>query len=366
MFEILAEDGKARIGVLKTAHGIVETPFIMPVATKGSVKFMTPDLLNSVGNKALIANGLILSQNPGDDFIAKMGGLHTFMGYDHTIFTDSGGFQMIVDSFYVKTTDDGVILNNPVNGKKNFLLSPESCIKMQEKLGSDVMMVLDDHNKYEKSKEDHAKAVERTFLWGKRCFEARTSKMQLLFGIVQGGTFADLRKKSASLTASIPFDGYAIGGLGIGESDVECFKAIDVCTSVLPSDKIRYAMGIGKPLQLLEGIAHGVDCFDSIYPTVSARHNSLFTKNGIVYINKAKWKNDMGPLEEGCDCFTCARFSKAFLHHLVRTGEKIVLQYLTVHNVRFMHRLMEDVRKAIKEKRFKEFKSEFEKRWKKS
>ena len=357
-------DGMARAGVLKTAHGSVETPFLMPVATKGTVKYITPTMLDALGNKAIISNALILSQNPGDEFIKKVGGLHKFIGYDKTIFTDSGGFQMIRDSFYIKTTDDGVVFKNPVSKNKRFLLTPEHTIAIQENLGSDVMMVLDDHNKYGLHKEHHAKAVERTYHWGLRCFQSRTDKKKQLFGIVQGGTFPDLRQSSAQLTISIPFDGYALGGLGIGESDQELEKMVDLCTAILPADKPRYAMGIGKPLQILEAVSLGLDCFDSIYPTQTARHNSLFTHSGVIDIKKPKYQYDVSALDEGCRCYTCTHFTRAFICHLVRTDEKIALVYKTIHNVHFMQQFMTDIRTAIAEKRFSAFKKEFVRKWK--
>lgn len=365
MFKLTATDGKARAGVLRTAHGIVETPFLMPVATKGSVKYMTPALLDDIGNRAIISNALILSQDPGHEFIKKAGGLHKFINYKHTIFTDSGGFQMIRDSFYIKTTDDGVVFKNPVNKRKHFLLMPEDIIAIQENLGSDVMMVLDDHNKYGLHKEHHARAVERTYQWGLRCFAKRSNKEQLLFGIIQGGTFPDLRRQSAELTVSIPFDGYAIGGLGIGEHDDELHAMVDICTAVMPTDKPRYAMGIGKPLQILEAVSLGLDCFDSIYPAQIARHDSLFTQSGAIDIRKPRYRHDCSPIDENCGCYTCKHFTRAFICHLVRTDEKIALMYKTLHNLYFMQRFMSDIRAAIIDGRFAAFKQEFAKRWKK-
>lgn len=364
-FKLTATDGKTRAGVLKTKHGTVATPFLMPVATKGSVKYMTPALLDDINNRAIISNALILSQDPGHEFIKKAGGLHKLINYKHTIFTDSGGFQMIRDSFYIKTTDDGVVFKNPINKRKHFLLTPEDVIIVQENLGSDVMMVLDDHNKYGLHKEHHAKAVERTYQWGLRCFQKRTHKDQLLFGIIQGGTFPDLRQRSAELTVSIPFDGYAIGGLGIGENDDELKAMVDICTAIMPDDKPRYAMGIGKPLQILEAVSLGLDCFDSIYPAQTARHDSLFTRFGAIDIRKPRYRHDLSPIDEGCGCYTCKYFSRAFICHLVRTDEKIALVYKTVHNLYFMQQFMSDIRTAIMEQRFTMFKHEFTKQWKK-
>ena len=361
-FEIKAKDGKARNGVLNTMHGSVETPFFMPVATKAAVKHIIPDDLKEMKANAIIANALILDLNPGAKFIKERGGLHKFMNYNGIIFTDSGGFQMIRNSFYEKTTKDGVIFKDVLNQNKKFLATPEYVVKIQEELGSDVIMVLDDHNKYGLDKEKHAKAVEQTYQWGKRCLEAKTGK-NLMFGIIQGGTFPDLRKKSAELTASLGFDGIAIGGLGIGETEEEQKEAIDICINILTENKPRYVMGVGNPLQMLVAVKLGIDCFDSTYPTQNARHDTIFTRKGKIDIAKGKHKEEQVPLCDDCDCYVCKNYSRSYIRHLVKMDEPIAHRLKSFHNVRFMQKLLEDARVAIKDGKFEEFFNKFKKGW---
>ena len=364
MFEIEAKDGKTRAGTLKTQHGTIETPFFMAVATKGAVKHITSCDLKKMNAKAIIANALILNLNPGSEYIKEHGGIHKLMNFDGVIFTDSGGFQMIRSSFYEETTADGVIFKDPINLSKKFLATPEFVMKIQENINSDIMMVLDDHNKYGLDKEKHEKAVMQTYEWGKRCLAAKTNN-NLLFGIIQGGTFPDLRKKSAELTASLNFDGIAIGGLGIGETPEEQEEAIGICTQIIPENKPRYVMGVGNPLQMLTAVRIGIDCFDSTYPTQNARHDTLFTRKGKIDIAKGKHKDNKGPICEDCDCYVCKKYSRAYIRHLVKIDEALAHRFKSFHNVRFMHKLLEDAREAIKEKRFEEFYQEFKKDWEK-
>ena len=357
--EIIAKDGNARYGKLKLMSCVVETPCFMPVATKGAVKHACSDDLERINVQAVIANAMILALTVGDKKIKEFGGIHKYMGFKKGIFTDSGGFQMIRESFHVKTLESGVYFKDMFNDER-ILATPEWVVEIQENIGSDVAMVLDDHNDYGLSKETHAKAVQRTYDWAKRCLNAKKDKKQQLWGIIQGGTFDDLREESTKLICSLDFDGYAIGGLGIGESFDEFKRAVEVCIDKMPEEKPRYVMGVGEPLQMLNAIELGIDFFDSTYPTQNARHSTLFTRNGKIDLNKAKFKEDNNPVDDSCDCYVCKNFSKAYLYHLIKMEEPIAMRYKTIHNLRFMHQLLEEAREAIKKGKFVEFKADFE------
>jgi queuine tRNA-ribosyltransferase len=358
--KIIAQDGNARITQFKTAHGIIETPFFMPVATKLAVKHLTPKDLKKIGIEAIIANALILEFTRGSTYIKNHGGIHKLMHFNKTIFTDSGGFQMIRKSFYKNTTKNGVLFHNPYQ-KKDALLTPELATKIQENIGSDVAMILDDHNAHTKTKAKHAKAVKQTYEWGKRCIEARTSKKQLMFGIIQGGSYMDLRKKSTKLMSSLPFDGIALGGLATGEPIPVMKKIINTTTKLIDKNKPRYVMGLGSPAELLHTVGMGIDCFDSAYPTKAARHKTVFTMNGKVDITKGRHKHDTNPLEEECKCYTCKNYSRAYVSHLMRMEEPIGYRLTSYHNISFMKRLMNKTKTAIKEHRFKKFEKDFTK-----
>jgi queuine tRNA-ribosyltransferase len=358
--KIIAQDGSARITQFKTAHGTIETPFFMPVATKMAVKHLTPKDLKKIGIQAIIANSLILEFTRGAQYIEDHGGIHKLMHFNKCIFTDSGGFQMIRDSFYRETTKNGVLFHNPYL-KKDFLLTPEKAIEIQEKICSDVAMILDDHNAHTKTKALHTKAVKRTYEWGKRCIETRTNKKQLMFGIIQGGSYLDLRKKSTELMSSLPFDGIALGGLATGEPIPIMKKIIKTTTKNIPRNKPRYVMGLGSPAEILHTIGMGIDCFDSAYPTKAARHKTVFTMQGKVDITKGKYKHDTTPLEEDCNCYTCKNYSKAYVSHLMRMEEPTAYRLTSYHNISFMKRLMNKTKSAIKEHCFKKFEKEFAK-----
>ena len=357
MFKLTSQEKNARAGVLQTAHGSVATPFFMPIATKGTAKQLSPTELEETGAQALIANAFILSLRPGLDTLAKHGGLHTFMQWNKSIFTDSGGFQILSKSFLHKANDKGVHFKNPYTGERHFY-TPEDIIAVQEQVGADVLMTLDFVPHYNTALDYIAACTKKTHDWAARCKKAHTTK-QLLFGICQGGTSPDLRKESASFINSLDFDGIALGGLCIGEGRDLMFDMIKISTQEISTEKPRYLMGVGSPEDLLEAINLGIDCFDSRFPTMNARHGGLFTAKGKIDIEKSIYKHDETPLHENCDCFVCKHFSKAFLHHLYKTYEPIRDRYGNIHNLHFIHNLLKETRKAIKNNEFHTFKKEF-------
>ena len=363
MLKILSEDNSARSGKLKTRHGTVETPFFMPIATKGTVKQVSPEELKDLGSQAIIANAFILYLKPGLGVLNKFKGIHKFMRWDRTIFTDSGGFQLLSKSFLHSHNDQGVYFKNPFDGSKSFF-KPEDVMKIEEAIGSDVAMTLDFVPHYGNTKDYIAECVRVTHAWAERCKKAHTDNKQLLFGICQGGTFKDLREKSAKFINNLNFDGVAIGGLGFGEGRELMFDSIKSSVKFLDKNKTRYLMGIGSPEDLIEGISLGIDCFDSRFPTMNARHGGIFTKNGKINIEKKEFKDDTTPLDEGCKCYTCKNFSKAYIHHLYRTYEPIRDRYGNIHNLFFIQNLMKECRKAIKNGEFKDFKKDFSREYK--
>ncbi|MFH1316835.1 MAG: tRNA guanosine(34) transglycosylase Tgt [Candidatus Woesearchaeota archaeon] len=365
MLKIIHKDSKtsARTGKLKTKSGVIETPFFMPVATKADVKLMTPDMLKQINTKAIISNSLLLSLYPGTGTIEKFGGIHKFMNFRGVIATDSGGFQIIREGFEPKIDNFGLHFKNPYTGK-NELLSPSKSIQIQNSLNSDIIMCLDDMLLPNSSKKRIEQGVKRTFEWAKLCKQNHKNKKQLLFGITQGGTDKKLRKKSIDLMTSLDFDGYSIGGLAIGEKKKDMFKIVRFSCNLLPKDKPRYLMGVGSPPELLEAISLGVDMFDSVYPTRTARRNSLLTKKGPLKILNSRYKDDKNPIEKDCKCYTCKNFTRAYLHHMARSKEFNGMMLNTIHNLHFVINLMEHARKHIKENSFLRFKNRFIKNYK--
>ncbi|MBW2995752.1 tRNA guanosine(34) transglycosylase Tgt [Candidatus Woesearchaeota archaeon] len=363
MFRLIAKDGNARAGILKTSHCNIETPFFMPVATKTAVKYLDPKDLEEIGVQAVIANAFVLSLRPGIQTIKKAGGINEFMNFHNAIFTDSGGFQKIKDSFYIKSTDKGLRLKSPFDGKK-FLLTPKLLMKIQNTIDSDVAMVIDEMPLHHQSKKEIELAVKRTHKWAKECLKHHKNKKQLLFGIAQGGLHQDLREKSAKFIGSLPFDGFAFGGLAIGEPEKKTYKMINSQVQHFPENKPRYLMGVGTPVQLINAIAAGADCFDSTFPTQNARHSTLFTSKGKIKIKNAKYKNDLAPIDKNCNCYICKNYTRAHIRHLMKMGEANGLRYCTYHNIYFINNLMKQIRTAIKEKRFTKFKKEFLKKYK--
>jgi queuine tRNA-ribosyltransferase len=361
MFKIIAEDGEARVGKLKTRHGVVETPFFMPVATRGTGKYIGTDDYLSMNAQAIISNALILFLRPGLEVIEKAKGLHKFMNFDKTIFTDCGGFQMSRNIF-LGTSKRGIHFKSPYDGKKH-LITPEKIMKIEESIKSDVAMALDDMRPYGATKEEFAKALKNTHEWHEQCLKFHKDKKQLLFGIAQGGFHPDLREKSAKFISSLDFDGIAIGGVAIGEPKTEMYKAVKSAILHITREKPHYLMGVGSPPDLLETIGLGIDCFDSIFPTKNARNNTLFTWNGKLTIDKGAYKNDQKPIDENCSCFVCKNYTRAYIHHLSKLNEPNGKRLKQYHNLYFLQRLMERTREEIKEGNFIKFKKEFLKKW---
>jgi queuine tRNA-ribosyltransferase len=359
-FEVITEDGDARIGVLTTAHGTIETPFFMPVATKGSTKHLSSIELEGLGTHAIISNAFILSLKPGVELIKKFRGIHSFMNFNKVIFTDSGGFQMYSKSFLVRTDPDGIVFKDPFTGK-TFLCTPEYNMDLHHAIGSDVAMVLDDMPLYGSSKERIKESVAKTIAWAKRCKERHDTfnSEQLLFGIIQGGVFRDLREFCAKAIVKLDFDGFAFGGLAIGEPQEDTFSALQASLRFVPRDKPRYFMGVGTPHEIVESIGLGIDCFDSRYPTMTARNGTVFTRRGNINIVNAVFRTDKKPIDEVCACSTCKSYTRAYLHHMVRMHESAAPRILSIHNIHFLHTIISEAKEAIRQQRFEEFKNNF-------
>ncbi len=352
---------KARLGTIKTNYGTVETPMFMPVGTKATVKGLSPEEVKETGSAIILANTYHLWLRPGEDIVEKAGGLHKFMNYDGPILTDSGGFQVfsLAKNKKKDITEEGVHFKSHIDGKALFL-TPEKSIEIQNKLDSDIAMSFDECPPASASYEYLKNSVERTIRWAKRGKETHRNPNQSLFGIVQGGAYEDLRKYSAIETVKLDFDGYSIGGVANdGESKEDMYKAIDYSIPYLPENKVRYLMGVGEPIDIIEGVIRGVDIFDCVLPTRIARHGQAFTRNGKINLNNAKYKEDFTPIEESCDCYACKHYTKAYIRHLLNTGEMLGGRLLSIHNIRFLIRLTEELREAIKEDRILEYKEEF-------
>jgi len=343
----------ARAGVLETAHGPVKTPVFMPVGTQGSVKGVSPRELREVGAQIILGNTYHLHLRPGEETVGLAGGLHSFMGWDGPILTDSGGYQVFSLAKLRKVSDEGVRFRSHIDGSERFL-SPEKAIDIQLVLGSDILMVLDECPPSEADRAAIEKAVERTRAWAARCREraGRLAPGYGLFGIVQGGVHADLRRQSAQALVEIGFEGYAIGGLGLGEPRERMLEAVEATTSVLPPDRPRYFMGLGTPAEIVEVIARGVDMFDCVLPTRLGRHGTALTGQGAVVVRNARYARDFGPLEAGCACYACRNFTRAYIRHLIVAGEILGLLLCTHHNLHFLLRLTAEAREAILEDRF--------------
>ena len=362
-FELIHEDKntKARYGILHTPHGDFETPMFMPVGTLANVKGISNEDLYQMKAGVILSNTYHLTLRPGTDIIKKAGGLSKFMNYNGPTLTDSGGFQVFSLAKKRSITEEGVTFKNHLNGDKLFF-SPEISIKKQEEIGADIIMSFDECIPYPSSYEYIKKSVERTLRWAKRGKDAKTSD-QALFGIVQGSNNEELRKYCAEELVKIGFDGYAIGGASIGEPKEEFIKMVSYSTPYLPKDKPRYLMGVGTVGYILEAIERGVDMFDCVLPTRIARHGTLMTSNGRINIKNQKYKEDFTPLDPNCDCYTCKNYTKAYLRHLYVCEEVNAKRLLSYHNLRFLIKLCEDIRQAIKEDRYLEFKNELIKKY---
>ena len=349
----------ARLGIVHTPHGSFETPAFMPVGTQATVKTMSPEELKEIGAGIILSNTYHLWLRPGNDIVKEAGGLHKFMNWDRPILTDSGGFQVFSLSDLRKIEEEGVYFRNHLKGDKLFL-SPEKSIEIQNDLGSDIIMAFDECPPYPASYEYMLRSVDRTTRWAKRCKEAhKRPEEQGLFGIVQGGEFEDLRKRSAEALVELDLPGYAVGGLSVGEPKEVMYRVLEFTTPLLPKDKPRYLMGVGSPDALIEGAIRGIDMFDCVLPTRIARNGTLMTSQGRLVIKNAQYARDFGPLDPNCDCYACRNYSRAYVRHLIRTGEIFGLRLTTYHNLYFLLRLMEKVRQAIREDRLLDFRDEF-------
>jgi len=363
-FQLHHTDGAARAGELETPHGKALTPFFMPVATQATVKGLTPEEVRDVGARVVLSNAYHLYLRPGVETVVNLGGLHKFMGWDGPILTDSGGFQAFSMGPLRKVSDDGIRFRSHIDGSEhNF--TPELATANQEGLAPDIAMCFDQCIAYGASEKQVRQAMERTHRWAQSCFDAHQSSAtgapsgQALFGIVQGGTFPELRDESARAISAIPFHGYAVGGLAVGENKEDMYRFTGQVAKVLPEDKPRYLMGVGSPEDLVEGVARGIDMFDCALPTRVARNGNLFTPEGRVDITKARYAEQQGPLDETCDCYTCRNYSAAYLRHLFRAKELLGLRLASIHNLRFVLALMERIRASILEKRFNAFRRDF-------
>jgi queuine tRNA-ribosyltransferase len=350
-FDLASRDGLARAGTLHTQHGDVQTPAFMPVGTQASVKGLSPDELRACGASMILANAYHCYLRPGADIIERAGGLHRFMSWDRPILTDSGGFQIFSLSQLSRVDDEGYHFASHLDGSRH-TFTPESVVALQERLGSDVAMVLDDLAEAGVDETRAANAAERTVRWAERSQRAKTSDRQLTFAIVQGSTFETLRRRQARDLAALDFPGYAIGGLWVGEAKAESIRMAALTCEELPEGKPRYLMGVGTPEDMLACIAVGVDLFDCVYPTRSARHALALTSTGRLNLRNAKFVDDFGPLDADCECAACTQFSRAYFAHCFRAGELLGPRMVSVHNVAFMTRLAREAREAIVERRF--------------
>ncbi|MBP3731258.1 MAG: tRNA guanosine(34) transglycosylase Tgt [Mailhella sp.] len=363
-FEVIGRCGHARAGLLHAAHGDIETPIFMPVGTVGSVKALAPDDLNASGAQIILGNTYHLYLRPGDDLVARRGGLHKFMRWDKPILTDSGGFQAFSLSSLNKMKADGVEFRSHIDGSKH-MFTPEKVISIQRNLGSDIMMPLDVCLGYGATQEQAQAAVKRTTEWAARCrkaYPAGTSA-NMLFGIVQGCTFPELREASARQLMDIGFEGYSIGGLAVGEPKHLMMQSLRVLDPVLPQDKPRYLMGVGTPLDILHGIEAGVDMFDCVLPTRNARNGTLYTSEGKINIKRRQYAEDDGPLDPKCGCYTCRTFSRAYLRHLFVSQELLAFRLNSLHNITYFLNMVRGARKAILEGTYAQFKAEYESRY---
>ena len=372
MFRLTHTDGAARRGVIETPHGSIETPAFMPVGTQGAVKAVTVRDLEDVGASVILGNTYHLYLRPGDQLIARRGGLHRFIGWPHPILTDSGGYQVFSLSDRRKVEEEGVHFRSHLDGSSH-LLTPEKAVEIQANLGADIAMVLDECPALPSTEEVIGKSLELTARWARRCRDrflhlqalepsspqAPINPGQAQFGIVQGGTFPDLRRKSAELTVSIGFEGYALGGLSVGEPNDTMYKVVEATAPLLPADRPRYLMGVGTPLDLVESVARGIDMFDCVFPTRNARNGQLLTSEGPLNIKNAQFAEDDGPVDPACRCYTCRHFSRAYLRHLYMAGEMTGGTLNTLHNLSFYLDTMQRIREAISFGVYEKFRQDF-------
>ncbi len=349
----------ARLGKIKTNYGEYDTPMFMPVGTQATVKTLSPEELVDINSGIILANTYHLWLRPGEDIVNKAGGLHKFMNWDGPILTDSGGFQVFSLAKPKDISEEGVHFKNHLNGDDLFL-TPEKSIEIQNKLDSDIAMSFDECPPASADHEYMKNSIERTLRWAKRGKDVHNNENQSLFGIIQGGAYQDLREYSAKETVKMDFDGYSIGGVANDhESKEDMYRAIEYSTPFIPDEKVRYLMGVGEPIDILEGVIRGIDIFDCVLPTRLARHGHAFTKYGKINLKNAKYKEDFTPIDDECDCYACKHYTKAYIKHLINADETFGARLLSIHNIRFLIRLTEDIRNAIKEDRILEYKEEF-------
>jgi queuine tRNA-ribosyltransferase len=361
-FSLLKTDQRARLGRLETPHGVVDTPVFMPVGTQGTVKGLTPEQLRGIGTQILLGNTYHLALRPGDELIAELGGLHRFMGWHGPILTDSGGFQVFSLADVRRITDEGASFRSHIDGSP-LELTPEKAVLIQENLGSDIAMVLDECPPGDASPEVVRNAVRRSILWAARCKAAHRRADQAQFAIVQGGTDLELRRECAAALIEMDFPGYALGGFSVGEGPESMHAALPACAELLPSEKPRYLMGVGRPEDLLAGVAAGIDMFDCVMPTRNGRNAVAFTAGGPIRLRNARHRRDSAPVESDCSCYCCAHFSRAYLHHLFAAEEMLGPTLLSLHNLAFYLRLMHSAREAIAHGGFATFHQECLARW---
>ena len=360
-YELLKTDGKARLGLLHTNHGTVKTPMFMPVGTQATVKTLSPEEVLDMNSGVILSNTYHLWLRPGQDIVNKAGGLHKFMNYPGPILTDSGGYQVfsLAKNKKKDIVEEGVHFKSHLDGRDLFL-TPELSIEIQNKLDSDIAMSFDECPPASADYNYIKNSVERTLRWAKRGKDVHANPNQSLFGIVQGGAYEDLRRFSAIETVKMDFDGYSVGGVANdGESKEDMYAAIDYSIPYLPEDKPRYLMGVGEPVDIIEGVKRGIDMFDCVLPTRIARHGNAFTRNGKLNIKNAKFKEDFTPLEEGCDCYACKHYTRAYVRHLITAQETFGARLLSIHNIRFLIRMTEEIREAIENDRFEEYSKNF-------
>ncbi len=357
-FTVKAIDGLARCGVLEFPRGRVHTPAFMPVGTYGTVKGLNPEQVAATGAEILLGNTFHLMLRPGTEIVRAHGDLHDFIGWAKPILTDSGGFQVFSLGSMRKISEQGVSFKSPVDGSAVFL-GPESAIEVQQQLGSDIIMVFDECTPYPVARDVAAESMELSLRWARRCKDAHGAHPASLFGIIQGGMFQELRQQSLEQLQDIDFDGYAIGGLSVGEPKEQMAEVIAFITPLMPASKPRYLMGVGTPQDIVNAVRQGVDMFDCVMPTRNARNGYLFTSRGLLKLRNSRYRDDIGPLDPGCDCYTCRHFSRAYLHHLDKCKEMLGAQLNTLHNLHFYQKLMRDLRQAIEQGRLSAFAREF-------
>jgi len=357
-FELKTTDDQARRGQLSFDRGTIQTPAFMPVGTYGTVKAMTPEELRGIGAEIILGNTFHLMLRPGTDVIQKHGDLHDFMHWHGPILTDSGGFQVWSLGDMRKITEEGVHFNSPINGDKVFM-GPEESMAVQRDLGSDIVMIFDECTPYPATEDEARQSMELSLRWAARSKQAHADNPAALFGIVQGGMYPHLRDESLNGLIEIGFDGYAIGGLSVGEPKEDMLAMLDNTAHKMPADRPRYLMGVGTPLDLVEAVCRGIDMFDCVMPTRNARNGHLFTSEGVVRLRNARYRDDTGPLDPNCDCYTCKNYSRAYLYHLAKANEILGARLNTIHNLFYYQKVMSDIREAIENGELEAFAADF-------